>query len=269
MYILIRHNERKRIKAWVTAKYERLIRDFDLTINEMDFIDRLSIYLKYPEKKYLLLQNRMVFSSALNRLKEHEAISSALLASLTGKLHYNKIDTRAVVKPFSTVNISINSPVLVEIDKKKLRGYVTKNDSKVLGVTTRDHIPSQTEGVRVFLYTGHARGFYAFISQINSIADHTLYLDHRKRETIKQKNVDLPIFIQKEDEKRNAVLKTSLTTLLSNGAILLNPEKKLRKHDDIQLFIDPKMKDSFYTNAEIVKRYAKRTHIEVRFAHVA
>ena len=77
---------RKRITTRYRASFNKKIRELDLTINEIDLLNTLSGYLKYPGKKYLLMTNQQTLSRCLDKYQKESSSKSRFAESLYSKI---------------------------------------------------------------------------------------------------------------------------------------------------------------------------------------
>ncbi len=86
LLLLYRRVQRGLLQREWKDEYNRLIRQFDLTINELDLLNRMAVYLDDRSRKNLLLTNRNTFHHSLKLLESHEGNIPRFSDSLTHKL---------------------------------------------------------------------------------------------------------------------------------------------------------------------------------------
>ncbi|MDY7030049.1 MAG: PilZ domain-containing protein [Spirochaetota bacterium] len=83
--VMRRRKEKKRLSRLHREKWEELCAKYNLTEQEISFLEQAAQYLKSPEKKYLLLTDYQVFQNAMTELSEQEAADTELASSIIGK----------------------------------------------------------------------------------------------------------------------------------------------------------------------------------------
>jgi hypothetical protein len=127
-------------------------------------MNSMSRYLLYPEKKYLLLVNRHTFNNALHKLKEERKIQPSFISSLQQKLKhitYNPLDA-----PVSTEYLYEDTPVILEIQKKKIWGLVKEVDSNKISIKVPDTVELPPKGTEVNLIVYDFRGIFVFEASV-------------------------------------------------------------------------------------------------------
>jgi hypothetical protein len=268
--VLKRINKAKLIKV-LEDKFSDLIREFNLTVNEIELINSMSRYLLYPEKKYLLLVNRHTFNYALHKLKEEREIQPSLINSLQEKLKYttyNPLDA-----PVSTEYLYADMPVILETKEKKIWGLVKEVDSNKISIKVPDTVELPLKETKVNLIVYDFRGIFVFSTSVQKTNEHMLYLEHSdnrvliQREKAVTKEIKMDVFIQHEGLGQRPV-KSTLLTLGSSYASLSNPEKRFRIKEDVRLFFTKNDSPWFQVNAEVVRLSKGGAVIHVRFGHL-
>ena len=74
------------VREW-KKDFQRLIRKFDLTVNELDLLGRMALYLDDPARRNLLLTNRNTFHHIMMLLEKEEGGVPPFAESLTHKVY--------------------------------------------------------------------------------------------------------------------------------------------------------------------------------------
>ena len=153
--------QRRKIKGILSESYFGLARKHNLTINEMDLLDRMAEYLLSSEKKYLLLTNEHTFSTCLHRLKEVETLPTDVVISLRDKLNFT---LHGFLKPpFDAQNLLAGTPVKIELDTgNTVDGHIYKNRPESLVLTLSERHTDLPRGTEITLYSHDFRGIHRF-----------------------------------------------------------------------------------------------------------
>ena len=125
------YKDKKSYQSILKDKYESYINKFKITEEEKKIIEKLSTFLKNPEKKYLLLINPNIFHYALNNLRKIEHIKDSILKSILLKLKFNKVSPYMSLK--TTYDMPDGMPVYVVLNSNyKISGKIVKSENYLL-----------------------------------------------------------------------------------------------------------------------------------------
>ena len=196
----INARERRKTRDVLNKSYYRLARSHNLTINEMDLLDRMAKYLLDSKKKYLLLTNEHTFSTCLHRLKEEEPLPADVFISLRDKLNFT---IHGLLKPaYDTQNLLPAAPVKIELDKGgTINGDIFKNRPDALVLKLAERHPKLRRGTDITLYSHDFRGIHRFRCRIAINEGTHVTLEHSNEYIIPQKtrisgNLNIEIFIK-------------------------------------------------------------------------
>ena len=264
---LLRSRESKKVRTSLLARYEELIRKYDLTINELDLIDEMSEYLRNREKKYLLLTNRPTFLYALQELKTGKAVPEQYVSSIAAKVGIS--ENLKADNLNSTKKLAVNTPVKIEItDRQRYIGLISGSDEESFTVNIKKpdiSIPSQKT---LSVYVCNFRGIHFYRVSLINTREKTLRCSHSDSMEFVKSNANLNVYIQREGIKHESMIQGKVISFWKGGALLTNPDKKLRKDDDIRISFIPSGVNHYFTNAEVVKNARSKTIVEVRFKHL-
>lgn len=85
IYKIHQKKEQKRLLKVRENKWHELIHTYNLTENEVAFLDKLAMTLRLPDKKYLLIADHNTFHHALKEYGKHERADAGLVKSIIKK----------------------------------------------------------------------------------------------------------------------------------------------------------------------------------------
>jgi hypothetical protein len=274
---IFKYKEKKELKIVLDKKYNKLLAQFSIDLKEKEIIERLSKFLRTPEKKYLLLLNPNIFHSTLNKLRElilmdkKAHLDSKTLYSLEHKLGFNKISR------FSELNTTYDLPdgisVYVIFNKDlKLSGRII-NTEEAIKVNLENRITENHKGRKALIYTHMYSGIYVFYTKVKKMSNFQLLLEHTfklkalQRRSFFRKNVNLPVLIEKTGDVVQPV-STMIYDISGGGASIDNRNIGLNPHDDIKLSFPNNKILTLRLNAEVIRtsRNGKTAHI--KFNHL-
>ncbi len=274
---ITKYKENKELKIILNKKYSSLIKELKISKGEKDIIERLSRFLRKPEKKYLLLLNPNVFHSTLNKLRElilkdkKQFLDDRILFSLERKLKFNTISKFSELD--STYDLPNEMSVYVIFNKdQKISGKI-KNTEEAINVIIKNSIIDIIEGQKAAIYTNNYSGIYVFYTKLNKIDNNQLSFEHSfkmkalQRRDFFRKNILLPVIIEKTGEN-NKPVKTVLYDISGGGASFDNTNLGLKAHDDIKISFPDNNLLTLRLNAEVIRcsRDGKISH--VKFNHL-
>src|SRR6056297_3732197 len=87
-----RRKEQKRVRNFLSDKWDSLCRIYHLDDDETALLEEISAYLKNPEKKYLLLANYQAFHDSLQAYSQEHTVDKQLLESIAAKTKMGKTE---------------------------------------------------------------------------------------------------------------------------------------------------------------------------------
>ena len=131
---LINFINKKRIVDKYRDTYRGKIREMDLTINEIDLINKLSAFLKQPWKKYLLLTNYHTFIKCRNKYNSETDDDNRFIESLENKIlnYTSDFDKNNIYRGWNNFEISVKDSLYDEneYDKNVQDIFIKKEHSK-------------------------------------------------------------------------------------------------------------------------------------------
>ena len=272
-----KYKEKKELKIILDKKYNNLIKQYSITTNEKGIIERLSKYLRNPEKKYLLLLNPNIFHFTLNKLRElillnkQKYLDSKTLYSLEHKLGFNKISK------FSELNTTYDLPddisVYVIFSKDlKISGRIINTEDEIK-VSLENRIQENLKGQKAVIYTHTYSGVYVFYTRVKKNEKYQLSLEHTfklkalQRRNFFRKSVHLPVLIEKTGDVKNSV-KSVLYDISGGGASIDNKKLGLKPHDDVNISFPNNKLLTLRLNAEVIRSSRNGKTVHVKFNHL-
>ena len=90
--VVRRRKEQKRVRNFLSDKWDSLCRIYHLDDDETALLEEISAYLKNPEKKYLLLANYQAFHDSLQAYSREHTVDKQLLESIAAKTKMGKTE---------------------------------------------------------------------------------------------------------------------------------------------------------------------------------
>jgi len=206
---------------------------------ETELLEKMTKYIKSPERKHLLFDSQAVFNSCVEKLRKEKPVSSSLVAGLRLKLGFEAGNPERPVH--SSTELAIDWPVLV-FDKKSRRrvpGIVLNSDTRALHIAVEN--PDLSMGKTVQVYFQNQSGLFTFVSRIIKIERGALLIAHSEnirriqRRKFYRRKISLPVYVRREGENTNPV-RTMCTDLGGGGASLSNTGGRFNTGDRLELF---------------------------------
>lgn len=242
-FILVsRYQAKKRAIATALQAQElfsRLSKKKALNGLEIELLNKMARYLKSPERKHLLFDSQATFNGCVDKLRKEETVSSSLVAGLRLKLGFEEGNPERPVR--SSAELAEDQPVLIFEKKSKNRipGIVLKNDPRALHIAVENH--GFGTGLTVQIYFQNQSGLFTFTSRIRRIDRGMLQIAHSEnirriqRRKVYRRKTSLPVFVRREGESAHSI-RTTCTDLGGGGASLINPDRRLKAGDRLELY---------------------------------
>jgi len=257
----------------VLAAFEKKIRKLDLTINEIDYLNRLSTCLKKPWKKYLLLTNKSTFTNSVALLQAQDpgSLKLDLVRSISRKagfeisaLPQNKKGTRKIF-PGSPLKIVAPGGIL-------FAGEAVQTNEETFDFHTYETLPEEARDITVFIVD--FSGINGFQTRLVSRKGKNLYTARHSEtprslvwENPGQAGVADEVFIL-SDETGDTPVHARLKSIRPGWIILSEPARKFRNGQDIRIYLTQKVSGGFWVNGEVSKISRDGNAIMVRLNHV-
>lgn len=109
--IIKRKKERAQYLARLEQKWESLCEKLKLDKEEISFLSELAAYLRFPEKRYLLLLDYNVFHNSLEAYSQDHSVDQAMLKRVAVKLQLTpseRVSTQIPVQRRKSVRKAVN-----------------------------------------------------------------------------------------------------------------------------------------------------------------
>lgn len=247
------------------ADFEKLIRIYDLTINELDFLDTLSFYLFDSENKVVLLKNRNTFLKAVSLWKRDFKSESPLAKSIAAKVFPEDIKSELIDV---TASYGEERPVRFITGEGEVysgRIHSRQKDKLVISHVVKRQWSSDKDRGKVFIqdFKGvlcHNTGTWKTDGDKIEI---TLESDAIKGGD--NPSIESVFLFHKSSDKP---LKTRMKLINENTAWIDNDSKLLAPGDTIKLSLRKNIKDIFHINATVLGLSVNRTTAKIRLGHI-
>ncbi len=266
--LILKGTQRRKTRITVRNRYEKLIRKLNLTINELDLIDELSVYLKDSDKKYLLLTNRGTFRHAAEYLSAVSTIRTDLLDSLSAKLGFShNIDQ---IPDHTTRSLQANSAVKLSLNSGETADADIYSVSDVNMLIKTDEIQNQVSpGDYIELFTCSYSGIAFYQLKVNKVKENLIEVNHEMESEPVKKKVRLKIYIQSEDEDYQDHQESELLLLSQDAAVIINTqEHELHPEEDIRIYLSNDVTRNCFANAEVTRLIKMGKFAIVKFKHI-
>jgi hypothetical protein len=249
-------------------KYEKLLQLFNITNEENKILKKLSIYLKNPDNKYLLLTDPNIFHNALNKLRTKENIEGVILHALEKKLGFLNFSPDTIIK--STFDINNGALVIIIFSlNRKITGLVIKSE-EFLKVKISSEINFIVKKENAMIVTYNYTGGYVFNVRLMDYKGGIMNFTHSTKTKIYQrrefyrKNKKRFVYIHRketEDEPETAVI----FDLSGGGASIDNSILKFKVGNEFKISFPKIQNNKLIVNAEVIRISKNNSVIHVKF----
>lgn len=252
--IIIRVRNRKIIRQKSEASFQKLIRKYNLTILELDLIDKLSESLKKPEERYQLLINKNSLRQAVKNSPPIDGIEEKILLSLKRKLGFSIPDVSAIAG--STMGLEQGLPA------KLLNEDGTSADASIYSVSENnlavkyDSTSAQIEAdSRVTLLCINENRFTVFSLKPDRIKEEIFSAAHTKAVEITKINTRINIIAEKthSGEEHSEQFALVIVHLSGHGAFIFDKTGVLVQGNKFKFRLDNDTEHDRTLYAEVLK----------------
>ncbi|MBB6481328.1 hypothetical protein [Spirochaeta isovalerica] len=247
----------KKLHHLWSDEYNNEIRLLNLSINELDLIDRMSLHLKDRKRKILLLKNRNTFEKALSLVSNNEKDPTPYARELKEKLFGIKFEKSkdGIPTQLITETGEVFTGYLIDRKGQKLKiGNISKSSEKRNPGKNRIYIQNfyslESHLVRTVLLLGD-EAVIEIDERKNSIAD---------RGFLK----DVSIYIPGHEHPE----KTRMKLLPGNKALIENPGRKLKAGDAFKLSVKRDAHGISWINAVVTSVSLNGKLARIRFGYL-
>jgi len=270
--------QKKRLRETRNRRYLELhkaaMAKLNLNPSELHLLERLSRYLKTPQRKYLLLVNHSTFNACATRLCREEDVREVSLSALRIKLGFSAQDPERI--PSSTAELPQGLPVLITSRiGKRAAGRVagSRPQSLIISPTEPIRLPC---GIPVTVYFQNLSGVFSFTTHVQDTqekAEPTIHLAHSEtirrtqRRAYFREKLSLPIFVRPAGSEEKPLLSAFLD-LGGGGASLTNPQNRFKAGMDLELTFIPSKADRLTLTAKVIRSSRGGKVLHVRFGTI-
>ena len=252
--------------------YRFLVRRLGLTRSEQELTDRISAFVRPPEKRYLILIDEPEFEDCVLRAQERSTLEEITLSALRLKLDFGAGKPHEI--PVSSSGLAVGtSLIMVQKGRASIRGKAGEQGERALRVSLEPGVEPPTLGVPISVYFNTAQGMFVFQTFARQLVDTDIYLDHSEvirptqRRRHYRKTIQLPVYVMLRD-KLEEPIRSSILDLSGGGASLRNPNMQVAAGDDLALSFSPGG-ERFTVPARVVRLSADGKVMHVQFQRLS
>ncbi len=258
MYIFQKKREYARLTTNARLKLKKYTEKYKLNPSEIEIINKLSKYLKNPEiDKPMLLTNQTTFNYATSKLLETQEVPEATLAALRIKLGFAKKDRESPIHSTGELLPGITF-YIIQGGIRKFYGKLRRVTPQSLIVQIeKDAIPPGTGSTLKVLFQ-RKNGILSFNSYVQKVENHIIHIAHseaikasQKRKYYRRK-LSAPLLIRVAGSTEHPI-KTNFIDLGGGGASVINPEKRFKLKDDVELTFYISKEDRITVVGEVIR----------------
>ncbi|MDC7222913.1 MAG: hypothetical protein PQJ60_04180 [Spirochaetales bacterium] len=268
--VLYRRNIRsKSVKEWRT-EYNRLVREFDLTINELDLLNRMVVFLDDRARINLLLTNRNTYHHVLKLLEKKEEGIPRYSESLTEKLYGQGV--AEMPEGFETL-FGFGRPVrLISALGRVYTGHIITRESKriVLGNVHLLQENLKNSDVRDMgrLFIQDYRGLTSHgVSEIHELSETSFELILSSDEPTRKNGFRLPdiyIFLPGEKEP----VKTHFYRVSEGMGLVENPGGLLKMDQTVKVALQKDTNHHYHVNGVVRAMTLNKRYARLKFGYL-
>ena len=248
--IIISSMWKRGVRDRARALYEEQVEYFQLDGDEEKIIDRLSRYLKYPWKKYLLITNPRAYVSALkNMYAEYERFKTVERA-LSQKILTDEHDQNQM--PAHTSQFRKNHQIILICENKPIIARIAEIDDSGFLCEYERGSQNLRPGMSALLLYPYGNGLAVGTSVVDKTKDANIKLiaaDMDTPEQIDYSHFSIPVYVRKVSLK-SGFIHAQLRQISGMEFFLQVTGHSLKKGDDVKIYFS-KEKGSVPVNAEI------------------
>lgn len=255
----------KNEKNW-NSEFDKLVREKDLTINELDLIDEMALYLIDSRRKILLVKNRNTFHIALSKLDKNKKPDSDFVQNMIKKL-FDEKDLQKI-QNFDDHFGSGRPARLCLTNGHVYTGHVLIRNEKFYTIDKVKKIKNQNEKPENRLFIQDFKGIIVQpISEVKKLPDMSLKL-YTKTEIIKK-----PVKVSIGDVYVFPIgnmkpIETNMLLLPNGTGVIENPQGILKTGHAIKLSLEENTNAQFRMNCLVIGLNFNKRYAKVKFGYV-
>ena len=252
-------------------QYDKFVSKFQLNPSEIDLIEKLTRYLHNGDiEKHHLFINQTAFNScAAKLLNDNEAVPQSSISALRLKLGFTLKDQESIIH--STAELPEHLQLYILQGKvRRFKGILLKITAQSLIVEIGEgKIPPASGSIITVLFQ-RKNGVFSFKSFVQKINGRTISIAHSEKMKMTQKrkfyrkNISNPLLIRVAGSSEKAV-KSNFIDLGGGGASVVNPKKRFRTGDHIELIFYISGEDRISVIGEVIRTSNDNQVIHISF----
>lgn len=262
--VLYNRLSKNKMYALWQREYEGLIRKFDLTINEIDFIGELSLFLVDKRRSVLLLKNKNTFLGALELWKKKEGHISEYSERLLKKIY--GVESQKTLMPGSSLYGKGRPARYVASDGRVFSGIIASRDKKHIQLEDVKSLGIiEKKGLNT-LYIQDFRGIYSKTVTEARKTGPTTWTVLLSESTVKNKVSVSDIYMYIPGSEKP--LKSRILRLKNGMAVIVNPGVKLKMSQAVKIAFRTD-KDSLYrVNALVTGISLNKKVVRIKLGYI-
>ncbi len=258
IYLLQKKKQHQRLIANAKLKLKKYVEKYKLNPSELALIDRLAKYLKNPEiEKPLLLSNQVTFNYAASKLLTDEGIPESTLAALRIKLGFATKDNESPIHSTGELSPGITF-YIIQGGIRKFYGKLKQitPQSLIVQIDKKTIPPGTGSSLKVFFQ--RKNGIFAFNSYVQKLEGNFIHIAHSEKIKTSQKRryyrrkLSAPVLIRVAGSEEKPV-KTIFVDLGGGGASVINPNKRFKLKDDVELIFYVSREERVSVIGEVIR----------------
>ena len=265
--VILRIRNRRLVREKSEASFQKLIRKFNLTILELDLIEKLAASLKKSQEKYQLLINKTALRHAVSNTGGLDDDEEEILHRLSIKLGF--IQPSYAEQGFTTKYLHPGYPVkIMTPDKSFSDAEVYSNSENNIAIKYYSAEYPVTPDEEVLLLSTVSSKFREFRLIPDKVKEEIFSSPHTASEEIRKSNVRIDVEAEKEnieDEDPPGRIKLVIVMLSEEGAFLYDKNNILEPAENIRIYLDNDIKQEHPVYAEVLKVSEEKKLVSVKF----
>ncbi|MDA3811776.1 MAG: hypothetical protein PF518_15765 [Spirochaetaceae bacterium] len=253
-------------KLWLN-EYNLLIREKDLTINEINLLDILSKFLTDPFRKTLLLKNRNTFHKALSLWKKKSGEESVFAQSLIKKLF---TEEQSILPEGFEKSFDIGRPArFIAMDGRTYSGQMTKRNGDIIILANVKKLENNAKSGQARLFVQDYRGIVSHsVSNVKNIDSDSLQLNLSSTGNLAEKyRLSLSEIYVYPDES-GIPLKNSLKLLPKGLGIIKNTDQMFKVGQAVKVAFRKDSKEIYRVNAIVKSVSLNKQYATLKFGYL-
>jgi competence protein ComGC len=232
-----------RQKAQAKKTYQSVIKKYNLSLEELQVLNKLTRHVQGGlKKKQLLVLKASVFNHAVKALLAKENVPAALITALRLKLGFVAWSNDGPVHSTAELPKGLRLYILPK-NGREFYARLIQQTSACLLVRKEDKEKTLPAGLAwVIVFFEKSNGIFSFSTLVKKVENDTiLYLTHSEKIVQNQhrryyrRKIYLPVSLRQYGMKQ-PLKKSTITDLGGGGISLLNPENAFKPHDRLVLY---------------------------------